>query len=392
MRINTPVRHALSFNTFRRSAAGGAAYTAIFSVQPGASIGFNKIYDMLEHGIYNYGAGSTVVGNHVRDSIGQMQAAAIQNFASSTIIESNQLDGNNPFIALQNASDCQVRGNRGGGISVRTYHAALNTDVIENLLVSQNFLQCPTGQFWPIDITLNQPFRKLSILDNTISGGGTHFDLQRGAITVNVTSASAYLGQELLVRGNIVDGGASYSLLARRVSSGLIAGNNFKDAWIGGAGDTAVRLFDCDGLKCHNNHVRDSREVPVLSRILYAPTSDGNANIEGNFNNISRPASSSNAFMVLPDAASPEGNTQDDLPLSGRFTMSDVDVQNVAHTSLRPGARIRLHPVNKEAWALQSGSNRIYVSVISAGTFQVATSSGTTAGATGAVFDYTVHQ
>ncbi len=382
----------VSYNTFRRSAAGGAAYTAIFGVQPNATFGSNKIYDMLEHGIYNYGAGCSIIGNHVRDTLGDMQAAAIQNFATSAIIEGNQLDGNNPFIALQIASDCQVRGNRGGGISVRTYHAALSSDLVENLLIAQNFLQCPAGQFWPIDIGLAQPFKKLHILGNVISGGGDSFSNQRGAMTVVVTDDAATGGQELLVEGNTVDGGASYSFLARRVSSGLVIGNNFKDAWIGGGSDTAARLFDCDGLKINGNHVRDSRETSVLSRILYAPTADSNSNIEGNFNNISRPASSSNAFMALPDAARPEGNTQDSLPLSGTFTMGNVDAQNVTHTSLRPGAKIHLYPVNKEAWTLQSSANGIYVSAISAGSFQVATASGAAAGSSAPVFDYLISQ
>ncbi|MGX9443851.1 right-handed parallel beta-helix repeat-containing protein [Nitrobacteraceae bacterium UC4446_H13] len=382
----------VSYNTFRRSAANGAAYTAIFGVQPNATFGSNKIYDMLEHGIYNYGAGCSIIGNHVRDTLGNMQAAAIQNFAGSAIIEGNHLDGNNPFIALQIASDCQVRGNRGGGISVRTYHAALSSDLVENLLIAQNFLQCPTGQFWPIDIGLAQPFKKLQILGNVISGGGDSFSNQRGAMSVVVTDDAATGGQELLVEGNTVDGGASYSLLTRRVSSGLVTGNNFKDAWIGGGSDTAVRMYSSDALKFNNNHVRDSRETPVLTRILYAPTTDGNSNIEGNFNNISRPASSSNAFMVLPDAARPEGNTQDSLPLSGTFTMGNVNSQNVTHTSLRPGAKIRLYPVNKEAWALQAGSDSIYVSAISAGTFQVATKSGANAGSSAPVFDYLIVQ
>lgn len=382
----------VSYNTFRRSAANGAAYTAIFGVQQNATFGFNKIYDMLEHGIYNYGAGCSIIGNHVRDTLGNMQAAAIQNFASSTIIEGNHLDGNNPFIALQIASNCQVRGNRCGGISVRTYYAALSSDLVENLLISQNFLQCPTGQFWPIDIGLAQPFKKLQILGNVISGGGDSFSNQRGAMSVVVTAAAATGGQELLVEGNTVDGGASYSFLAIRVSSGLVAGNNFKDAWIGGLGDTAARLFNCDSLKFTNNHVRDSRTTSVLSRILYAPTVDGNSNIEGNFNNISRPLSSTNAFMTLPDAAQPVGNTQDNLPLRGSFTMPNIDAQNFNHTALRPGATISLAPKNKAAWDLQASTNRIYVSVISNGVFQVATSSAAVAGTSSPVFDYFISQ
>jgi hypothetical protein len=382
----------VSYNTFRRSAAGGAAYTAIFGVQPSATFGYNVISDMLEHGIYNYGAGSSIIGNHVRDDLGHMQAAGIQNFAPAAIIDGNHLDGNNPFIALQLASDCQVRGNRAGGISVRTYHAALNSDLIENLLISQNFLQSPTGQFWPIDVGLAQPFKKLSILGNTVSGGGDSFSNQRGAISVVVTSDAATGGQELLVQGNTVDGGASYSFLGRRISSGLVTGNNFKDAWIGGGSDTAARLYDSDGLKFNDNHVRDSRATSVLTRVLYAPTADGNSNIEGDFNNISRPKASSNAFMTLPDAARPRGNTQDNLPLSGTFTMADIDAQNVTCTPVRAGAKIHLHPVNKEAWALQAGNDRIYVSSVGSGTFQVATASGANAGASGPVFDFTVDQ
>ncbi|MGX9389749.1 hypothetical protein ACWX0K_11015 [Nitrobacteraceae bacterium UC4446_H13] len=382
----------VSYNTFRRSAAGGAAYTAIFGVQPGALFGFNKIYDMLEHGIYNYGTGVTMIGNHVDDTIGTMQAAALQNFAPGCILKANQLTGNNNVIALQEASDCLVELNRGGGVTVRKYHATGTSALVENLILSQNILVAPPGQFWPIDIGLDQPFKKISLLGNIVSGGGDSFANQRGAISVVVTDTAGDGGQELLAQGNVVDGGASYSLLARRISSGLITGNNFKDAWIGGGGDTAARLFNCDGLKFGWNHVRDSRETPVLSRILYAPTADGNSNLEGNFNNISRPKAAANAFMTLPDDARPEGNTQDALPLTGTFTMPNVDAQNFNHTAVRAGAKIRLYPRNKEAWDLQASAYHIDVSAISNGVFQVATANGAAATPTGGVFDYEILQ
>jgi hypothetical protein len=382
----------VSHNTFRRSAAGGAAYTAIFGVQPSATFSYNVISDMLEHGVYNYGAGTSIVGNHVRDDLGHMQAAGIQNFAPAAIIEGNHLDGNNPFIALQLASDCQVRGNRAGGVTVRKYYDSLSSDLVENLVISQNILIAPAGQFWPIDVGLDQPFKKLHILENIISGGGDSFSNQRGAISVVVTALASQVGQELLVQGNTVDGGASYSLLARRVSSGLITGNNFKDAWIGGGSDVAVRLFDSDSLAFNRNQVRDTRGTSVLTRMIYAPTSDGNSNISADDNNISRPLSSSNPFVVLPDAALPKGNTQDNLPLRGTFTMPNTDAQNFNHTAVRPGATITLFPKNKEAWDLQASANRIYVSAVSNGVFQAATSSGAAAGTTGAVFDYLIMQ
>ncbi|MGX9389619.1 phage tail fiber domain-containing protein [Nitrobacteraceae bacterium UC4449_H16] len=374
---------------FKRSSSTGAAYTAVFSVQPGAIISRNVIENMLEHGVYSYGAGSIISDNQIDDSFGEMLASAIQSFAPNTSITGNRLTGNQNHIALQEASGCRVSGNKGGTITVRSYYAASTSDIIRDLIITENIMYAPSGQFWPIDVALNQPYENLLISRNMTSGGGDVFGNTRGAITVYVTATSSNQGTGLLITENTVKAGGAYSIIVIRAGFFMVGANKLINPGV----FTAARFFDCNNGDFYNNNVADLRETSVVTQALTAITSDGNSNIRALDNNIDRALSSTDAVCAVPTASIGRGNSINHVPNVGRFTMQNADASNVTHAGLRTGARVNIFPIDKDAVDLQASADRLYVSGVypSSEVFQVATSSGAAATKYG-LFGYEVIQ
>ena len=145
-----------------------------------------------------------------------------------------------------------------------------------------------------------------------------------------------------------------------------------------------VIMYDCGNSDVDDNDGLDLLDtdpsVRVLTTSIHATSANGNTSVRAR-NNINRPAAGTTAVVLLPTGSQGEGNTVNNGPLKGQFTMPSAESHAVVNQAIRDGARVNLYPRNSSAWALQAGANRVSATIDAANTrFTLASAAGPAAG------------
>lgn len=389
-------RHIITRNQFGRAPAGGACYSGVFCVAKDSIFAYNTGKSLHEHLIYNYGAGSKILYNDIDDA---GLASGFQNFAEDVLIQGNtakncagglQTMHNGGVRILDNDFSLNISLS---AIAIRTYSGAGLGLIEKDVVVSRNTVAV-TGVQSPIDVVVSTGILVLKITDNIVSGGPIPGASGKEANIKVTSTAAAGMSSSLDIRGNTHRDSAGYAITVTGFSQLKIAGEAIRDA-NAAAGDLAIILFNCAHGEVFNCTVQDTRTTKRTSRIAYAGSADGNANISCHNNNGVGLLSSTNALCTVPTGEIAWGNQQNSLGSIGYFTMpnaSGLAINTGAAAGCCSPAKVVISPINSAAWALQASANRIYPSGSFTGSFNVSTESGSATGSATAQFKYEIIQ
>ena len=373
-------------NTFGKSAANGASYSGIFSVCANSWICNNGFDGMYEHGVYNYGSRSRILGNSVN---GTTIAAGIQVFAQDCVIGWNDVSNCMGGIALENPDRCKVIYNeltigiQLSGISVRTFIGTSPAAFMEDVDIIGNNVALSSNKQSVIDIIMDHSLRNLNIRENTVKGGAVPGASGRtSAILVRVLPGAGNPGESVNICDNTIRDSDGYAIVIDRIQGWTCYKNEIKNVNGLGTVTIACAAFGTGLGKFKHNTVRDTRGTQLTSQILTATTFDLNASIQAEFNDGINLLTSANPLCQVPSDSQPRFNTINGLPCFGFLTMPNTATAAISAPGVKNTAtQVVIEPMGKVAMDQQAGAARIYVASTSPGIINLATSN---AGAPGA--------
>lgn len=380
-----------------QSSGGGAVYSAVFNTA--ANSQHDVFADGLhEHGWYNYGAFCTLN----EPTIKNCPNTAVQSFAPGTWINGGTYTGCVGGVQLMNFSHSKLRGlhidGQLYGVALRSIDGAVESDLLEDVLIEDVHAKISTAHTRqsPLDVSIIQRIHGLRIVRGEYSNGPIPGGQTNAGIRLWLVTPSGAISREVSIDGATVRDCDGYAVAGFRVNDFRF--DNMKIRQVNGvSGNTAIGMFASTNGDVDDNKVFDYRGAKLTNRLLSATGADGNSSIRARNNSGHTLLSSSNPLVSLPTDSSSwgRGNNFDGLASLGEFaapnaTSFSVGLSGTVGSTIAEGirstAKVRIHPKNEAALAIQRSAKSLRVTSVGNGQFSCATGDGTATGTTSAEY------